>query len=120
MAEQTRQRATELLVWGIISHLVTDWLLQNDWMAVNKKDLRHPAAWVHSGVYAIGMSFVFKWPAAVILGLAHLIIDSGKPLQWWSGRFKRLKDGPMTVSVGLWTDQTLHMALIALVALLFE
>ena len=120
MAEQAKQKATQLLVWGVLSHMVTDWLLQNDWMAVNKKDIRHPAAWVHSGIYAIGMSFVFKWPAALLLGLFHLIIDSGKPLQWWFGRFKRLEDGPMTIPVALWTDQALHASLIAVMALLSE
>jgi hypothetical protein len=39
-------RATDLLLWGIVVHLVIDWLAQNEWMAVNKakrrsRHLRH-------------------------------------------------------------------------------
>lgn len=32
--------ATTLLVWGIVVHLVVDWLLQNDWMARHKAKRR--------------------------------------------------------------------------------
>ena len=42
-----------LLEKGLVAHLVADWLLQNDWMAVNKKDLRHPAGWVHALIHGV-------------------------------------------------------------------
>lgn len=32
--------ATDLLVWGIVIHLVVDWLGQNEWIAVNKAKRR--------------------------------------------------------------------------------
>lgn len=35
--------STELLLWGTTLHLIIDWLLQNEWMAVNKTQVRHPA-----------------------------------------------------------------------------
>ena len=36
------QEATVLLVWGVMVHWVADWLLQNEWIALNKVNLRHP------------------------------------------------------------------------------
>ncbi len=111
------QEATFRLAWGTVCHLVADWLLQSTWMADNKKCLKHPAAWVHSGIYALAMLLVFPWYLALFLGLAHLLIDTGKPMKWWFSNFKRMGDGPMTVPVILLTDQSLHIVLIALAAL---
>ena len=34
---------------ALAAHLVADWLLQNDWMALNKSNLRHPAGWAVAG-----------------------------------------------------------------------
>jgi hypothetical protein len=33
-------RATDLLIWGIVVHLLVDWLGQNEWIAVNKAKRR--------------------------------------------------------------------------------
>lgn len=50
---------TELLVWAVVLHLVADWLLQTEWMALHKTSLRHAASWTHAGVYALCMALVF-------------------------------------------------------------
>jgi len=96
--------ASELLVWGIVLHLIADWPLQNDWMAQNKMKagypgdhlawvwtprtrwfFRHPAAYVHSGIHCIFLALIFGW-AAIFLAVIHLIIDCRWPVVWWSTR----------------------------------
>jgi hypothetical protein len=133
---------SDLLIWGIVLHLIADWPLQNDWMANNKASLKHRAAYVHSGIHLIALSFVFGW-ASIFLAIAHLLIDTRKPVVWWSRFIKQTqpanaflnlpvydKDGYQTLharnvplySVGLevrfWTDQVFHIVCIAIAALL--
>lgn len=101
--------ASELMIWGIVLHLIADWPLQNDWMAKNKMKranlgeipgdglmtapsrmhtltywwVRHPAAFVHAGIHTIFLALIFGW-AAIFLGFAHLIIDCRWIIVWWS------------------------------------
>lgn len=110
---------SDLLIWGIVLHLIADWPLQSDWMA-NKKMLRanlgmipgdgmitapsrmhpytlwfarHPAAYVHASIHTALLSTVFGW-VAIPLGLAHLIIDCRWPVAKWS---KFMKQTPPTL-----------------------
>jgi hypothetical protein len=124
--------ASELLVWGIVIHLVADWVLQNDWMANNKQSLLHPAAYVHALIHGLCLAFIFGW-AAVFLACAHLLIDTRKPVEWWSklirqtqpqGKGVRLTGSTEYVmlwdagtEVRFWTDQVFHIACIAVAAL---
>ncbi len=84
---------TELLVWALIAHVVADWLLQTDWMAVNKVNLRHPAGYVHAGVYTLFMLPLFPWGLAILIGVTHLFIDTRGPVHWWMRRVKRMPLG---------------------------
>lgn len=125
--------ASELLIWGIVAHLVADWLLQNDWMANNKARIfSSPAGSVHAGIHAFCLSWVFGWPA-IIIAFAHLLIDTRKPVVWWSklirqtqpqGKGVRLTGSTEYVmlwdagtEVRFWTDQVFHIACIAVAAL---
>ncbi len=110
--------ATELLVWGIVIHLVVDWLFQNEWIAEHKTDLRHPAGHVHAGIHGAAMLLIFTPVAALALAVAHLLIDTRKPLQWWGQLMSQTMEGPIAVPVHIWRDQTLHIAVIAVVALI--
>lgn len=110
--------ATELLVWGAIVHLVVDWLLQNEWLADHKASLRHPAAYVHSGLHALALLLVFPPLAAVALGVAHLIIDTRRPLEWWGRVLGQTVEGDVAVPLAIWRDQVLHLATIAAAALI--
>jgi hypothetical protein len=76
--------ATELLVWALVAHCVADWLLQSDWMAANKANLRHPAGYVHAGIHGGCLALVFGW-LALPLAVAHLLIDTRKPVAWLAG-----------------------------------
>lgn len=114
----------DLLVWGIVAHLVADWPLQNDWMARNKANLRHPAGYVHAGIHGVLLALVFGW-VAVPLAVAHLLIDTRKPVVWWSRLVRQTQPDPsrfpivdIGTEVRFWTDQVFHIACIALAALL--
>lgn len=109
---------TNLLLWGIVIHLIADWIFQNQWMADNKSSLKHPAAYVHSGIHLIALLIVFPPLAAVLLAVSHLLIDTRKPLQWWRSFFRQTQDGPAALHVAMWGDQVLHIAMIALAVVL--
>lgn len=98
---------------GLVAHLVADWLLQNDWMALNKTQLGHPAAWVHSGIHGVGLGLALGWEAGAVLGLAHLLIDTRRPLDWWIRVFKKSDGAPQADQIRIWTDQVMHVAAIA-------
>jgi hypothetical protein len=112
--------AHELLVWGIAVHLVVDWLFQNEWMAENKRSLRHPAAYIHAGLHGVALLLVFPALAALALGVVHLLIDTRKPLDWWAKIFRQTAEGPIAMNLFIWRDQALHIGTIALAALIVE
>src|SRR5690242_18381553 len=106
--------ATDLLAWGLVAHLVADWVFQNEWQALGKVSLRHPAAYVHSGIHLVALACVFKWPVAVALAITHLLIDTRVPLQFWGRVIKQTVDGPIAMHIAIWRDQVAHIALVAL------
>ncbi len=114
---KTMVQASNLLLWGVVAHLLADWLLQNEWMARHKRDLRHPAAWVHSAIHLFCMLFVFSWPAALVIGISHLLIDTRLPVRWWIERVKRMPAKPQSAALEVALDQVFHLLLLAAVAL---
>ncbi|MCB0156745.1 MAG: DUF3307 domain-containing protein [Caldilineaceae bacterium] len=111
---------TTVLVWAVIIHLVADWPLQTEWMAANKSNLTHPAAWVHSGVHTGLLLLILTWPLALLVGVTHLLIDTRRPLHWWMVHVKRMPSTvPLYVDVELWMDQVFHIIVLAVVVLLF-
>ncbi len=103
---------------ALVLHLVGDWLLQNDWMALNKPNLRHPAAWVHMAIHGLLQGFVFGWIGGLVLAVVHLLLDTRIPQQWWSRVFAQTNKGEMGVHVFVWGDQVIHIGTIALWILL--
>jgi hypothetical protein len=111
-------QATTLLLWGIVIHLALDWLAQNDFLARNKSSLKHPAAYVHSGIHFIGLLLIFSPLVALVIAIIHLLIDTRKPLQWWRNFFRQTQEGPVALHVALWGDQVLHIVVLAIAAFL--
>jgi len=109
--------AVPFLVWGLVAHLVADWLFQNTWQAQYKRDWRHPAAWVHSGIHTFLYLFIFPWYVAIALGVIHMMIDTRKPLLWWEKYVKQTHDGEIAMHITIWRDQVLHIAFLAIAAL---
>lgn len=111
--------ATDILVWATVVHMVVDWLLQTDWMARNKTNLRHPAAYVHSGLHTLGMLLVFPWFIALGIGFSHLLIDTRKPVTWWIETVKQMpRSSPVFTHVEIWLDQIFHMGVLVIAVLL--
>ena len=104
---------------GLVAHLIADWILQNDWMARHKLDLRHPAAWTHTCIHAGCLAIALGWEAGVVLGLLHLLIDTRVPATWWIRKFKQCADASDAPSIAIWLDQTFHIVSIAAWVLLF-
>ena len=98
---------------AVLLHLVADWVLQNDWMALNKSDLRHPAGWIHGAIHAALMLFVFPPIIAVAIGVAHVLIDTRMPARFWSRVYKGSSDGPYKLHVAIWLDQVFHLIVLA-------
>jgi len=99
---------------ALVAHLIGDWLLQNNWMALNKQKLSHPAAWVHSSIQAVLLGLALGWRGGVVLGAVHLLVDTGVPVNWWVRTFKKCDGAPHALLIRIWTDQVIHIAAIAL------
>jgi hypothetical protein len=98
---------------GLVAHLVADWLLQNNWMALNKTRLRHPAGWVHAAIHGLLLGLALGWRGGVVLGVLHLLIDTGWPVNAWIRAFKKSEGAPQAELIRIWTDQVVHIAAIA-------
>lgn len=98
---------------ALVLHLVADWLLQNEWMAVNKVHLSHPAAWVHSGIHALLLAFPLGWKAGLVLGLVHMLVDTRIPLRWWFRVYKKSEGSPDASLLLIGCDQVVHIVCIA-------
>ena len=131
-------KQTDRMVWGWVAHLIADWIFQNDWMAVNKANLRHPAGYVHAGIHGAVQVPVFKrW--ALPIAISHLLIDTRKPVAWFSrrvrqtqpeGRLLRAYENNVPLhrtedwswrpvydvgtEVRFWVDQVWHVAVLAI------
>ena len=99
---------------ALVAHLVADWIFQNDWMAHHKTSLSHPAAWVHGAIQGVALGWALGWLAGLVLGGLHVLIDTRVPLRWWIDTFKKSAGAPDASSISMWTDQALHIAVIAL------
>jgi hypothetical protein len=73
----------EALFWGLLAHFVGDYLLQSDWMAVEKIKRWLPAI-AHAVWYSVpfGVVLAVFWPglgrywlALVVIGGTHAVID---------------------------------------------
>ena len=110
---------SSVLIWAVTIHMVVDWMLQTDWMARNKTNLRHPAAYVHSGLHALGLMLVFPWFLALGVGVTHLLIDTRKPVTWWIETIKQMpRTTPLFTTVEIWLDQIFHVLVLLLAVII--
>jgi len=98
---------------ALMLHLIGDWLLQNEWMAINKVRLSHPAAWLHGGIHGVLLGLIFGWAGGLVLAALHMIIDTRYPIRWWIKVFKKCGDSPDLPILLIGCDQVLHVGCIA-------
>jgi len=117
----------------LLLHLFGDFVVQNDWMALNKKEpgwIGIKTCAIHSITYALPFLLITSIWAVLLIGITHYIIDRGhlveKYIQWHNGEtysknFGYGKDRPFAISIWLFiiTDNTFHLIInFALIALL--
>jgi hypothetical protein len=100
-----------------VAHLVGDFILQNEWMAVNKKD-RSFACMVHVLVYLIPFLFCqLQWWQILLIGIQHFIQDRTEFVLWWMHKWKRINSGEGR-GIALFVDQAFHIVWIEFVILM--
>ncbi len=75
----------ETLTLAIIGHLIGDYLLQNDWMALNKKRMLVPCL-VHCSIWTALVCSIAGWwslPAIGFLFVTHFIQDHTTIIRKW-------------------------------------
>ena len=74
-----------MLVDALIGHLVGDYLLQEDWMAANKKKNWFPC-FIHCCFYSLAVCLFAQWSAPWIfltIFITHFAIDRTQFVKWW-------------------------------------
>ena len=107
--------------WLCLSHLVADWMLQNDWMACGKRTkFTSIAGLTHYAIYTavIALTLFLNFPSLDVTSqllintfvfLSHWLIDGTNLVQQWM-RWVGQRDQTM---VRLVIDQTLHLLVLA-------
>lgn len=120
-----------ILTCAIIGHLVGDYLLQNDWMALNKKKrswpcLVHCLIWTLSVMYFAGWlgaadcgyaseRYWFSLPAFTVLIVTHFIQDRTQIVKFWMiniNRQQKFTEPPMTPWSLIVVDNVWHIVTI--------
>lgn len=80
---------TDTITCAIIGHLVGDYLMQNDWMANNKKKAWQPCA-IHCLLWTIAVMFFAGWFTRynsififLVLFWTHYLQDRTNIIRWW-------------------------------------
>lgn len=114
------------LLLAIIGHLVGDYLLQNDWMALNKKKPGHigtAACMLHALLWSISVTMFSGWwrvywtqPALFAL---HYWQDRTNFVLWWMTKVNRQKqfaEGPCAPWSVIVVDNVWHILSLYVVA----
>lgn len=97
----------------IYAHLIGDYILQNDWMANNKKK-SSVACTIHVATYMLPFLFcgLSWWQFALIAG-QHYLQDRTTFVTWFMARTGKTKDGFLAPPMAPWsiivTDNVLHV-----------
>ena len=102
---------TSILLAIFAAHFIADFVLQSDWMAINKSTRMVPL-FVHISVYTSVM-MIFGWKFALANGAAHLVTD------FFTSRgssffYKRKQNHWFFVVIGF--DQLVHQVTLILTA----
>lgn len=108
------------IAFAIIGHLVGDYILQDDWQALNKKKSNiacgvHCLLWTSSVML---MSKWFVWWVPIVLFVTHFIQDRSLLVEWFMARNNQ--SGFLT-HLSPWSkiavDNVMHILVIAYIAI---
>ena len=108
------------LLLAIIGHLVGDYLLQNDWMALNKKTRILPCA-VHCTIWTLAVTFLagwYVWWVPLALFATHFAQDHTTVVVRWmkqigQGKFATPPMAPWSIIV---VDNVWHIVTLVAIA----
>ena len=100
-----------------VAHLIGDFILQNDWMAANKK-ISSAACLLHVFVYIVPflVSNLQTWQI-VLIGLQHFAQDRTSFILWWMRIWKHVPLGNRK-EIRIYVDQAFHLMWIQIVVTL--
>lgn len=88
---------SEIYISAFLLHLLGDYIIQNDWMATNKKKATWEgffACLIHCVTYSIPFLFILDWTAVLLVFATHFIIDRWHLVDW----FIAFKNGSGTIA----------------------
>jgi hypothetical protein len=97
----------------LVGHLVGDFLIQNDWMALNKKSRTLPCA-VHVALYTFSVvvcgGWLSDWRAWLLVGIPHFAIDRSQFVRWYMASVgqERFAQPPMAPWSLVAIDNSMH------------
>lgn len=111
---------THALPFAIVGHLVGDYLLQNDWMALHKKQSSFRCA-VHCALWTLAVCVAAGWHAPLVIALlfaTHFAQDRTNVVAWWMDTVgqKSFRTGPCAPWSSIVVDNVWHIVAIALIA----
>lgn len=89
----------------VLLHFIGDYIIQNHWMAVNKKVKGFKgfmACLIHCVTYSLPFLLIGSLPAVSVIFVSHFIIDRGNLVQW----FIAAKNGTFSITNGGYPDGT--------------
>jgi hypothetical protein len=109
-----------------IAHLVGDWLLQNEWQAINKRK-RWQALLSHVVVYHLvvlavlvvrfGFQNINVYFAVIFLAITHAVLDLRSPVEWFIRTFRLSATREPELWLVIVVDQSMHFVLLGLASL---
>lgn len=107
----------------IYAHLIGDYIIQNDWMAQNKKSRSWPCL-VHVITYMIPFLFCgLTWMQMTLIAWQHFMIDRTQFVMWFA-KIKGSKNFVTTPALFPWSaiilDNILHILWIAFIVWIWK
>jgi hypothetical protein len=100
-----------------IAHLVGDFILQNEWMAANKRK-SSLVCLLHVLVYVLPFLLTgLVWWQIILIGTTHFLQDRSGFVFWWVRFYKRVPEKHWGI-IPLMVDQGFHLLTIEMAILL--
>ena len=116
------EQGVEEVNW-LIGHLVGDYLLQNDWQALNKKQSSYHCA-VHVSFYIMAVFVFTQWPwwALLITAVCHFVQDRTGVIRWYMRIMgqEKFATGPCSPWSIIVVDNVFHLVQLYLTSLAVE